>query len=88
LVKAEGAQTTPTASPTPTPTTTVTTTARPEVNVSAVPANLIGETVTVSTKVQRVIAPNVFIVYDKESFGIFAKSLYKLESKSVSIKIL
>jgi hypothetical protein len=30
-------------------------------------AELIGENVTVSTKVQKVIAPNIFTVYDKES---------------------
>lgn len=30
-------------------------------------AELVGENVTVSTKVQKVIAPNIFTVYDKES---------------------
>ncbi|NJS16484.1 MAG: hypothetical protein HC787_05220 [Nostocaceae cyanobacterium CSU_2_110] len=64
-----------TATPTATPTVivTATPTATPTVTVTATPkaalpnAKLVGETVTVSTKVQRVIAPNVFTVYDKES---------------------
>jgi hypothetical protein len=64
-----------TATPTVTPTIVVTTTptVTPTVTVTATPqaglpnAKLIGENVTVSTKVQRVIAPNLFTVYDKES---------------------
>ncbi|BAZ09021.1 hypothetical protein NIES4071_08270 [Calothrix sp. NIES-4071] len=66
-----------TAKPTVTPTVVIiaTPTATPTVTVTATPkaglpnAKLIGENVTVSTKVQRVITPNLFTVYDKESLG-------------------
>ena len=63
--------TTPTVTPTvvvtarPTATPTVTVTATPQAGLSN--AELIGENVTVSTKVQRVINQNLFTVYDKES---------------------
>jgi hypothetical protein len=64
-----------TTTPTVTPTVTVTArpTVTPTVTVTATPqaglpnAELIGENVTVSTKVQRVINQNLFTVYDKES---------------------
>lgn len=50
---------------TPTVTPTVTVTATPQAGLPN--AELIGENVTVSTKVQRVINQNLFTVYDKES---------------------
>jgi hypothetical protein len=64
-----------TAAPTPAPTVTVTATPAPASTVTVTPtaqaalpnAKLIGENVTVSTKVQKILTPNVFTVYDKES---------------------
>lgn len=50
---------------TPTVTPTVTVTATPQAGLPN--GKLIGENVTVSTKVQRVINQNLFTVYDKES---------------------
>lgn len=61
--------------PTPAPTVTVTATPAPAPTITVTPtaqaalpnAKLIGENVTVSTKVQKILTPNVFTVYDKES---------------------
>jgi hypothetical protein len=60
---------TDTAARTPTPRQTPLTAPSPAApEAAALPnANLLGENVTVSTKIQSVLAPNVFTVYDKES---------------------
>lgn len=56
----------PTISPTPASPTPASPTASP-VPITRPLTELVGQTVTVSTKVQRVINPNLFTVYDTES---------------------